>query len=112
MLSSPSRSGQSRVISAPAGDRNPISFQWQDYGYISVVAVTPAYRRRGLATALIQRVAAHWRSQGLASLRIDVHADNLPAVRAYETPGFQVYETREEVNGRDRASRDEVVRPD
>lgn len=73
-----------------------ISFQRQDFGYISVVAVAPAYRRRGIATVLIQRAAAHWQSKGLATLRIDVHADNLPAVRAYEKLGFQVYETREE----------------
>jgi ribosomal protein S18 acetylase RimI-like enzyme len=73
-----------------------VSFQRQDYGYISVVAVTPAYRRRGLATALIQRAAAHWQSKGLTTLRIDVHADNLPAARAYEKLGFRVYETREE----------------
>jgi GNAT superfamily N-acetyltransferase len=32
-----------------------ISFQRQDYGYISVVGVTPAYRRQGIATVLIQR---------------------------------------------------------
>jgi ribosomal protein S18 acetylase RimI-like enzyme len=89
-----------------------ISFQRQDFGYISVVAVAPAHRRQGVATALIQRVAEHWRSKGLTSLRIDVYADNLAAVRAYETLGFRVYETREEVNGRDSASRDEVVRTD
>ena len=73
-----------------------ISFQRQDFGYISVVAVLPAYRRRGLATALIGTAVQYLGSLALKTVHIDVLETNRPAVLAYEKLGFQVYAVLQE----------------
>lgn len=58
-----------------------------DEGYIDNVAVAPAYRRQGVADALLgafeRFAAAH-----LAFLTLEVRASNTPAVALYEKHGF------------------------
>ena len=67
-----------------------VSFRKQGHGYISVVAVVPEWRRRGVASALIGSAVGYLRSLGLKTIRIDVEQTNAPARRAYERAGFQV----------------------
>lgn len=57
-------------------------------GYVSVVATAPSHRRRGIATALIDRAVRRFWSLGLRRVTVDVRADNLPAVHAYQSVGF------------------------
>lgn len=59
-----------------------------DRGHVSVVATAPSHRRRGIAAALIHRAVRRFSSLGLRRVTVDVRADNLPAVRAYESVGF------------------------
>ncbi|MDF1595396.1 MAG: GNAT family N-acetyltransferase [Acidimicrobiia bacterium] len=75
-----------------------ISFKRSDFGYVSVVAVAPAYRRRGLASALVGSAAAYLRSLGLRLVRIDAWEDSPPAVLTYERLGFLIYDRRDEVD--------------
>ncbi len=73
-----------------------ISFPRTDFGYVSVVAVTPAFRRRGLASALVATAIRYLQIRGLEVVRIDAWEDSPPAVLCYESLGFEVYEVRRE----------------
>jgi ribosomal protein S18 acetylase RimI-like enzyme len=69
-----------------------ICFRRSDFGYISVVAVLPAYRRRGIASALVGTAIRYLRSLGLDTVRIDAYEASVPAVRTYEQLGFRVFD--------------------
>ncbi len=64
---------------------------WNDnfYGHVEDVIVDPAYRGRGLATALIKEVVAAARDRKLSRLELWALSDNIPARRLYEKIGFQ-----------------------
>ena len=59
-----------------------------DEGYIGNVAVRPAFRRRGLADALLQALHALGREKELAFLTLEVRAGNAPAIALYEKNGY------------------------
>ena len=54
--------------------------------WISTIAVLPAYRRRGLGTALLRAVESR---MDISRLRLNVRASNLSAIHLYESLGFQ-----------------------
>jgi ribosomal protein S18 acetylase RimI-like enzyme len=63
------------------------------YGYVAddvpelAIAVEPEYRRRGLATALIEALKAEIAEAGFRAVSLSVEPDN-PALRIYERTGF------------------------
>ena len=59
-----------------------------DEGYIGNVAVRPAFRRRGLADALLQALHALGREKELSFLTLEVRAGNAPAIALYEKNGY------------------------
>ena len=59
-----------------------------DEGYIGNVAVRPAYRRRGIADALLRTLEALGRETGLSFLTLEVRAGNAPAIALYEKYGY------------------------
>ena len=61
-----------------------------DEGYISNVAVSPAYRRRGVAGALVAELIRRGRALRLAFLTLEVREGNAPAVALYAKHGFRV----------------------
>ena len=61
------------------------------YTYISDLVVLPAYRRRGIGTALLRRAEAYARERGMTLLRINVLAKNQVAGQLYRTLGFSDY---------------------
>jgi mycothiol synthase len=61
-----------------------------DTGWIDTVGVRPAYRRRGVATALLARTMAAMRDAGLDRAALRVNEDNDGARRLYERLGFTV----------------------
>ena len=61
-------------------------------GYISVVAVVPRWRRRGVASALVTTAAGYLRQLGLERVRIDAYLDARAAVDTYRALGFEVLE--------------------
>ncbi len=67
-----------------------VSFMRREFGYISVVAVPPAWRRQGIASALIAAAAGYLLTKAPAYLRIDVETGNAAAVKAYEKLGFEI----------------------
>ena len=63
----------------------------QAYAYVSDLVVLPAYRRRGLGRALLERAEAYARREGARSLRVGVLARNDGAGRLYHRLGFADY---------------------
>lgn len=61
-----------------------------DEGYVANVAVSPAYRRRGVATLLLNRLVDEAVKRRLGFLTLEVRESNLPAIAFYEKNGFGV----------------------
>lgn len=59
-----------------------------DEGYITNIAVHPDYRRRGIATALINELDNYARKKGLALLTLEVRCSNTVAIDIYRRAGF------------------------
>jgi mycothiol synthase len=60
-------------------------------GWVNILGVRPAYRRRGLAIALLQHVFEHFARLGLKTVGLGVDAENpTGAVRLYERAGMHV----------------------
>ena len=59
-----------------------------DEGCVDNVAVAPAYRRRGVADALLDATEKRAADMGLATLTLEVRAGNEPAICLYEKHGF------------------------
>ena len=60
-----------------------------DEGYISNVCTAPEFRRRGVASALIDETVTRAAALGLSFLSLEVRRSNEPAIRLYEAWGFQ-----------------------
>jgi ribosomal protein S18 acetylase RimI-like enzyme len=61
----------------------------QRAGYVSMVVVDPAHRRRGLARTLLNRALSATRSRGKPYIALDVLAANTPARTLYESLGYR-----------------------
>lgn len=66
----------------------------QAYAYVSDLVVLPAYRRRGIGRALLERAEAYARGEGARALRVGVLAKNEAAARLYRSLGFGDYTTQ------------------
>jgi len=60
-----------------------------DEGYLSNVAVSSAYRRQGIAEALLTALLARARARRLSFVTLEVRAGNTPAQTLYRKLGFQ-----------------------
>lgn len=65
----------------------------EDALYVSALAVTPAHRKQGIGSALMERVIAGGTSLGLG-VCLDVDLDNDPARGLYEKLGFRTVDER------------------
>ena len=59
-----------------------------DESDIMNVAVAPAYRRRGIAGALLTELQKRLCANGVHSLTLEVRASNSPAIALYEALGY------------------------
>ena len=59
-----------------------------DEGYISNVAVSPAYRRQGIGDALIERLTALAEEKVLSFMTLEEREGNIPARALYKKHGF------------------------
>jgi [ribosomal protein S18]-alanine N-acetyltransferase len=62
--------------------------------HINTLAVAPAARRRGLATALLRHVMADAAASGATKATLEVRASNTAALALYGRHGFRVAATR------------------
>jgi len=61
-----------------------------DEGYITNVAVFPEHRKKGVGTALIERVFSLASDEGLSFVSLEVRASNTGAISLYEKLGFKL----------------------
>jgi mycothiol synthase len=62
-----------------------------ELGWVDILGVVPAYRRRGVAIALLQHVFRHFAALGLRQVALSVDAESpTGAVRLYERAGMHV----------------------
>lgn len=72
-----------------------------DEAELLLIAILPAMRRRGVATALMRSIAANARERGATRLHLEVRANN-EAVRLYQAQGFtKIGERRDYYRGKD-----------
>ena len=87
------------VVEAPNGE-GAVGFLvfWtiHDEVHILNVAVHPDFRRRGIASRVIARLRARAEELGFAFITLEVREHNKPAIRLYESMGFEVTGRREE----------------
>jgi ribosomal protein S18 acetylase RimI-like enzyme len=57
-------------------------------GYLGLMFVEPAFRGRGVNSAVIAELQRWCRAQGVRELRLEVYPDNASALKAYEKAGF------------------------
>jgi [ribosomal protein S18]-alanine N-acetyltransferase len=62
--------------------------------HISTIAVAPEYRRRGVATRLMQQVLADAAAEGAGRATLEVRVSNTAARKLYERLGFSVAAVR------------------
>ena len=55
------------------------------------IAIAKAARGQGLGSKLLRRAEQEARSLGLASMRLEVAADNTPAIALYRKMGYEVF---------------------
>lgn len=60
-----------------------------DEAYITNVAVTADFRRRGIADALMEHLFGECRDSGIDYITLEVREDNTGAQRLYEKNGFE-----------------------
>lgn len=58
-------------------------------GFITMVAVDPALRRRGIASAMMDIAIEKANNAGLTSIRLHVLPDNFAAIESYLKSGFR-----------------------
>jgi len=59
-----------------------------DEGHITNIAVHPDFQRRGVASALLQRVLSNAKACGIEACTLEVRRNNLAAQKLYEKYGF------------------------
>ena len=60
-----------------------------DEGFITSVVVHPAYRRKGVATALLEELKEYGEEHDLTRIALEVRASNTRAQALYEKMGFE-----------------------
>jgi ribosomal protein S18 acetylase RimI-like enzyme len=74
--------GKAELVLAPASVASRV-------GYIKRVVVHPDYRGHGIARRLMRAVIAFSREEQISFLDLHVFEQNLPAIRLYESLGFE-----------------------
>ena len=93
LLRSQMKDAQHEFIAALSPDGTVLGYVGMMYvldeGYISNVAVSPDYRRQGIADKLIDHLCVLCRDHALSFVTLEVRAGNTPAIALYEKHGFQ-----------------------
>lgn len=82
--------GKAELLLAPKSvyEENPAV---PHVGYVKRVIIAPDYRKLGLARLLMQHIIDYARHElALAALDLHVWEQNIPAIRLYESLGFEV----------------------
>ncbi|MDY6847378.1 MAG: GNAT family N-acetyltransferase [Chloroflexota bacterium] len=72
-----------RMVGFIGGEKEP----GRKLGWVTTLAVLPAYRRRGIAMALLKEGEI---ALGMETIRLSVRASNHAAIRLYENAGYSL----------------------
>lgn len=61
--------------------------------YLSLIAITETYQKKGLGRMLLDRVCEYSLHEGMKKLQLKVRKDNLSALKFYESYGFRALDT-------------------
>jgi ribosomal protein S18 acetylase RimI-like enzyme len=61
---------------------------WHERLVLWFLYIAPAWRRRGIGRALLERVEAHGRAIGATHVWLETSSVNVPGIRAYERLGY------------------------
>ena len=56
-------------------------------GWVTTLGVMPAYRRYGIARALLRKCE---KELAMPAIRLSVRASNMPAIQLYENAGYEI----------------------
>ncbi len=84
-----------------------VGFRRGDLGYVSVLAVRPAFQRGGIGHALLGTAVGYLGSLGLERMQVDAFTDSPAAVGLYLAAGFEIVRTFRDEAGPTRAARAE-----
>ncbi len=59
------------------------------FGHILTVDIAPAYRRKGIAQKLLQKIETIFREKGIKECRLEVREDNVAALNLYQKLGYK-----------------------
>ena len=59
------------------------------YGHIITINVSPSYRRKGVATKLIQEIELLLKQKGITESHLEVREDNNAAIKLYQSLKYQ-----------------------
>ena len=69
------------------------------YGHIITVNVAPNYRRKGVATRMLQETESILRGKGIAESHLEVREDNSNALKLYQNNGYRKIQRLERYYG-------------
>ena len=72
-----------QIVGFIAGDLKPS----QDLAWIATIGVLPTYQRQGIASLLLDECEGRL---DVSRIRLSVRQGNLPAIRLYESFGYQL----------------------
>jgi len=71
-----------------------------EYGHIVTLNIPHDYRRKHVATRLLQEIQAILRQRGITEIRLEVREDNHAAIKLYQTLGYQILGKLEKYYGK------------
>lgn len=72
---------------------HPPVFEIETFGLIVEIYVKEEYRRRGLASSMLDEIVRRFDSRGIGRLELHIAAGNEAALAFWESQGFRVYES-------------------
>jgi len=72
-------------------DKYPPIFQRETCGFIAAVAITAAYRRKGVGQKMLVEILAWFRSKGVERVELTTTAQNAVASSFWQKQGFKIY---------------------
>jgi ribosomal-protein-alanine N-acetyltransferase len=69
------------------------------YGHIITVNVAPNYRRKGIATKMLEETELLLKAKGITECHLEVREDNVSALKLYQNSGFRKIQRLEKYYG-------------
>ncbi len=69
-------------------EKSKARYNYERYALLGFMYVVPSYRGRGLNKKIIDYLIGWARKQEITELRLEVYAENISAIKAYEKIGF------------------------